>query len=251
MAKQYQWQISMDATGPIAAGILSGDTSVHTTDDLTGSATASYYYLDSNVVSSGTANTSRVVITITDSWTVSFDGQNNMSVSLSGKIDSIVRDNVNGNPAGTQNLARDMNAYRYEGGPSLWYYRDTNISQAKTIAQNISLGTYSFTLAPGQMASRHSMYFFNKTVGAETAGDRLNMGIKFTNILPPDYRPGAIRDANGIWQSHNRTNGEAHILTSGGSWKEMRTIGAPDEKGNPPSIRKNNAWFNQAKLGKE
>lgn len=251
MAKQYQWQISMDATGPIAAGVLSGDTSLHTTDVLSGSSTASYYYLDSNVVSSGTANTSRVVLWVTDTWTVSFDSRNNMTVTVSSVLTSILRDNVNGNPAGPQNLARDMNAYQYEGGPSLWYYRDTNISQAKTIATDISLGTHSFTLAPGQMASRHSMFFFNKTVGAQTAGDRLNMGVKFINILPPDYRPGAIRDGNGVWQSHNRDNGEAHILTGNGTWKEMRTIGAPDEKGNPPSIRKNNAWFNQAKLGKE
>jgi hypothetical protein len=62
MAKQYQWQVSMDAVGPIAAGVLSGDTSLHTTDVLSGTSTAQYYYLDSNVVTSGTANTSRVVI---------------------------------------------------------------------------------------------------------------------------------------------------------------------------------------------
>lgn len=71
------------------------------------------------------------------------------------------------------------------------------------------------------------------------------------SLVDLDYRPGAIRDNNAIWQSHNRSGGEAHILTSGGTWSEMRTIGAPDERGNPPSIRKNNLWFNQAKLGKE
>ena len=251
MAKQYQWQVSMDAVGPIAAGVLSGDTSLHTTDVLSGTSTAQYYYLDSNVVTSGTANTSRVVIRVTDTWTVSFDSRNNLTVSVSSVLDSIVRDNVNGNPAGSSNLARDMNAYQYEGGTSLWYYRDTNISAAKTIATNISLGTHVFTLAPGQMASRHSMFFFNKTVGAQTAGDRLNMGVKFVNILPPDYRPGATLDSGSLWQSHNREGGKAHILGSGGTWAEMRTMAGLEGSDNPPSIRLNNKWFNQRKLGKE
>lgn len=71
------------------------------------------------------------------------------------------------------------------------------------------------------------------------------------SLVDLDYRPGTIRDSNGVWQSHNRSGGEAHILTSGGTWSEMRTLGSPNEKGNPPSIRKNNLWFNQAKLGKE
>jgi hypothetical protein len=166
-------------------------------------------------------------------------------------LDSIVRDNVNGNPAGSSNLARDMNAYQYEGGTSLWYYRDTNISAAKTIATNISLGTHVFTLAPGQMASRHSMFFFNKTVGAQTAGDRLNMGVKFVNILPPDYRPGATLDSGSLWQSHNREAGKAHILGTNGKYIEMRTIAGLEDSDNPPSIRLNDKWFNQRKLGKE
>lgn len=71
------------------------------------------------------------------------------------------------------------------------------------------------------------------------------------SLVDLDYRPGAIRDNNAVWQSHNRADGDAHILVSGGTWSEMRTIGAPNEKGNPPSIRKNNLWFNQARIGKE
>ena len=251
MVKQYQWQVSVDAVGPIAAGVLSGDTSLHTTDVLTGTATAQYYYLDSNVVTSGTANTSRVVIQVTDTWNVSFDSRNNLIVSVSSVIDSIVRDNVNGNPAGPSNLARDMNAYQYEGGTSLWYYRDTNISEAKTIATNINLGTHEFILTPGQMASRHSMFFFNKTVGAQSAGDRLNMGVKFVNILPPDYRPGATLDSNRLWQSHNREAGKAHILGANGKYIEMRTIAGLEDSDNSPSIRVNDKWFNQRKIGKE
>lgn len=71
------------------------------------------------------------------------------------------------------------------------------------------------------------------------------------SLVDLDYRPGATLDSNSLWQSHNRNSGKAHILGSDSKWKEMRTIGSPNEKGNPPSIRKNDAWFNQAKIGKE
>lgn len=71
------------------------------------------------------------------------------------------------------------------------------------------------------------------------------------SLVDLDYRPGATLDSNSLWQSHNRSVGKAHILGGDGKWKEMRTIGSPNEKGNPPSIRKDNAWFNQAKIGKE
>lgn len=70
------------------------------------------------------------------------------------------------------------------------------------------------------------------------------------SLVDLDYRPGATLD-NGLWLSHNRGAGKAHILGGDSKWKEMRTIGSPNEKGNPPSIRKNDAWFNQAKIGKE
>lgn len=80
-----------------------------------------------------------------------------------------------------------------------------------------------------------------------------------------DYRPGTtLKSANpyqfnpsdGVWWSHNRNNGAAHILaTNGGStWTEMRTIGGDSgEMGNPPSIlhADNGSWYNQKRLGKE
>ena len=63
-----------------------------------------------------------------------------------------------------------------------------------------------------------------------------------------DYRPGAILD--GVWKSHNRSAGTAHIY-DGTKWVEMKTAGSPTDLGDPPSIRKNDAWYNMAKLGKE
>lgn len=66
-----------------------------------------------------------------------------------------------------------------------------------------------------------------------------------------DYRPGATLDTNtSVWKSHNRVGGSCHCY-DGTKFLEMRTIGAPTEKGNPPSIYHNSVWFNQAKIGKE
>lgn len=253
MAKQYQWQISFDAAGPIGAGILEGDQTAHTTDVSTGTASAKFYYLDSNAYASSDwlSNCSRVVLTVDTSWVASIDGRNNLIIAAGTTITKIERDNILGNPNLNTNDPRNMDAYHYQGGTSLWHHTDPNIAAAKVIATNISLGTYTFTLAPGSMANQHTMFFFNKNPNIQSLGDRLNLGVKFTNILPPDYRPGAIRDSNGVWQSHNRSAGTAHILTSGGTWNEMRTDGSPTEMGNPPSIRKNNAWYNMAEIGKE
>lgn len=72
--------------------------------------------------------------------------------------------------------------------------------------------------------------------------------VQIFNDLPPDYRPGAIKQGN-IYLSHNRNDGEAHVL--GGTWKEMRTSQGHTANDNPPSIRKSNIWTDQLKLGKE
>ena len=253
MAKQYQWQISFDAAGPIGAGILEGDPTVHVVDVGSGSATAKFYFLDSNASSSSDwqSNYSRVVLTVDTSWTASIASENYLVIVSNTIITKIERDNIVGNPNLNTTDPRNMDAYHYQGGTSLWHYTDSNIAVAKTIATNVDLGTYTFALAPGAGYNRHTMFFFNKNPNIQSLGDRLNLGVKFTNILPPDYRPGAIRDDNGIWQSHNRAAGTAHILTGGGTWSEMRTSGAPTDMGDTPSIRKNNAWYNMAELGKE
>ena len=70
------------------------------------------------------------------------------------------------------------------------------------------------------------------------------------SLVDLDYRPGATLDSNNVWQSHNRGTGKAHILTSGGTWREMRTVNGLSSSDNPPSIRIDK-WYNQRKLGKE
>ena len=254
MAKQYKWQIDLSASGPLAAGVLSGDTSEHTTSDASGSATAQYYFIDSNYTASGPwqSNQSRVVIDVTTSWTATFDDRNNLTLAVTTLINSIVRDNVIGNPTAPNTSGRNMEARRIQGGAILWTYHDTDIAAAKTIAQNITaLGTFAITLAPSSGNSQHSMYFFNKNDTYDTQGDRLNLGVKFENITPPDYRPGAVNNGSNVWLSHNRTGGKCHILGSGNSFIEMRTLNGLVDCGNPPSILYGGKWYNQRKIGKE
>lgn len=71
------------------------------------------------------------------------------------------------------------------------------------------------------------------------------------SLVDFDYRPGATLDSGRLWQSHNRNGGKAHILGADSKWKEMRTISGLESSDNPPSIRLNNKWYNQRRIGKE
>lgn len=252
----YKWQSGLSSSGAIWAGVVSGDTSEHSTDVLTGSTTCVFGYSDSNAyggnphLGRGAPNTSEVDLTVTTSWTVTFDSRNNMTVETHTVIESIIRTNIVGYPSAGQSKTRDMKAYHYEGGAVIWSDSDSNIGSPHTIATNIDLGTYTITIAPGgESGSQYSMYFNNKTRNySASSGDKLYMGVKFTNDMPADYRPGAIRQGN-IYLSHNRDVGEAHVL--GGTWREMRTLGGHVDNDNPPSIRKNNIWTDQLLIGKE
>lgn len=64
-----------------------------------------------------------------------------------------------------------------------------------------------------------------------------------------DYRPHCIL-SNNKWYSHDREGGTCHVL-DGGTWQEMRTIGAPTAMGNPPSIYHDGKWYNGIRIGKE
>lgn len=115
--------------------------------------------------------------------------------------------------------------------------------------------SFSVTIPPSdnpQVQYPASIHFLNHNTGSTLPPDEWDLGIEILNPNPPDYRPGAIRDSNGVWQSHNRTAGDAYILTGdSGSWREMRTEGNLSVAGNPPSIRINDKWMNQRKIGRE
>ena len=77
-------------------------------------------------------------------------------------------------------------------------------------------------------------------------GDDIDWGVDgwSVELEELDYRPGQHR-VSGVWQSHNRSAGDAN-KRQGGAWVEMRTTTG---SGDPPLIRRGGAWVNQAKIG--
>lgn len=224
-----------------------GNTNWTTTDQATGTATAKYWYTDSNRTD-WQHNYSRVYVDIEDDWTASVDNYNNLTVTLTSIITSITRSGIVGTPT-TTTTGRDISIYREQGGTRLFYTAGDQIGTAHTIATNINLGTVTFTLAPGQNATRSSVYYHNYSP-ADGSYDDLWMGIELKNTLPADYRPMMVRDPNGAWLSCNRTGGKLNIRKADGTMKELRTInGNGVTTGDPPSIYSNGAYRNQRKIG--
>ena len=255
MAKQFAYRAQMEILqGGYPGedtGVSPADSDWHTTDQLTGSSTHTYYYRDSGCGNDN--NSSKVEVTITDSWTASFDNRNNLTVQVHSVVDSIVRGDIRGNPNACGTIMVRIHLKRERNGGDVAVYPNgsewMNMNFSGTIASNVDLGTYSFTIAPGQELSRGTLYLYNDAQSG--FDDEFEMGIFFKNIMPPDYRPGAVFNGSGSWLSHNRNSGKAHILTTGGTYSEMRTDGGGSEKGNPPSIRKSDTWTNQLLIGKD
>lgn len=256
MAKNYQYRAQLVIVeggypGEIT-GVTPADTSWHTTDAATGSATHTYYFNESTCGTN--TNASQVKMNITDSWTVDIDEHNNMTVSVHTVINSITREQYQGNPnACASNIVSDIIIRRKPGGAVVARYDNQNLATYGTVASNVDLGTDTYILAPGQDATTSTVQVrcdAHFTDGGQQGlyDDLFRMGITFKNILPADYRPGAT--LNSVWLSHERTGGKAHILTSGGTWREMRTNNGLEESDNPPSIR-TTKWMNQRKIGKE
>ena len=263
MAKNYQWRTNVKIiSGGYAGeetGVIPPDTGWRTTDVMTGSSTAEYYFRDSDTGEN--ANSSRVVVSISETWTASIDSRNNLSVTLHTTITGIRRDDLRGT-VGTMSVGRSMYMRRRENGSIKWQALNDPINTAHTILGTpFVLDDYSFTLAPGENLTRNSIYFRSNTQGHDADVppsqyiDLMWMGTQFKNILPKDYRPGTSLDANtSIWRSHNRLNGACHVL-NGSTWQECRTVdGDSGGRGNPPLIlhaANASSWYNQKRLGKE
>lgn len=267
MRRQYQWRTASEIiSGGYPGeeyGVLGGTPDWQTTDVMSGSTTAQYYFRDS--YTSDNNNSSRVVVTITESWTAEIDQQNYLTVKLTTTVDSIVRDSIRGNPG---NVLRNMYIRREAGGQVLWSATNDSIATAHTIMGTpLALGEYQFTLTPGEYTSRGSIYFTNLVPGHESDPlpsryvDEMWLGTNFLNPLPKDYRPGATLKAdneygpaeNIIWVSNNDKNSGCHILSDvdNMTWKEMRTRAGRDKA---PSILTADddpdSWYNQQELGK-
>lgn len=250
----YQWRTNFNRiSGGYPGedvGVIGGDTQWHTTDATSGTAIAEYYYRDSDVAQD--ANSTRVVVTVQDTWTASIDGHNRLTINVTSVIARIRRDDSRGTGGG--GLARHIYIRRSESDPVIWSTLDPTTS-VHEIAVNISLGTYSFTIEPGQGASRSTVYYRSTTNGYENVPipniytDIFAIGVEFKNILPADYRPGKIWSGTA-WLSHNRDAGFEKIYTNTSNTREMRTLNGGVGTGNPPSIH-NERWLNERLIGNE
>lgn len=248
--KYYDWRLSSEIisggyTGE-ETGVIPPDTGWRSTDVMTGSSSAEYYFRDSDYGQN--QNSSRVVVSITETWKASIDSENYLTVNLKTTIDSIRRDDVRGNPGAN---GRNMFIRREDGGPILWSVSNDPINTAHTILGSpIVLDEYSFTLPPGESLSRGSVFFRGNVTGHDSDPtpsiyvDLMWLGTEFRNPLPRDYRPGE-RKINGAWQSHNRDGGVSDRIGYG----TMRTLDGGVGTGNPPSRKTSDTWYNQRKLG--
>lgn len=263
MTKQYAWKTSFVYQNQLEPNYhLSYGATPNTYDSWqtanigdAGSNTTTYFYRDSNTMYAGQwvdTISSQVNFSVTQTWTTSVDARNYLTVSVHTIINSVVRDDARG---GDQNTpGRNINVYKEQGGAAYISVTDNLVATNHTISGSVDLGTYTFTLAPGEDATRNTLYIHNQTVGASSYDD-IWAGVQFRNPLPKDYRPGATLDTNtSIWKSHNSTNGACHVRTNSG-WQECRTQGGSEgERGNPPLIltaANANSWRNQKLLGKQ
>lgn len=274
MAKQYQWRTTftyhnqLDPDFELTYGVTptTYNSWQTATPGESETITVTYFYHDSNTKYAGkwsdTVST-QVNFSVTQVWTTTIDSRNNLNVSVTTTVNSIDRLNAQG---GDQNTpGRTIQVFRQQGGTAYINYHDTQVATNHSISGSVSLGTYTFTLAPGQNLTRNTLYIHNQTDGSSSFDD-IWAGVQFRNPLPADYRPGATLktdnpyypgDQTGVWLSHNKSDGAAHVLSSVEPivWQEMRTIdGDSGGQGNPPLILHQddaNSWYNQQLLGKD
>lgn len=253
----YDYQATLTVDNPGFAGEEIGANPGYlpwTAGETSGSHTASYYYSDSNARNAdGTwgnmANSSKVFVTVTDSWTASVNDDNEIIIQLTTTIDKIERKDIQGNPNLNITNGRDIKLSRSKGSPILWSTSNDAINVVKVLATNIPIGTERIVLKPGASADRFSLYLLNHTSGVpETepgSTDEMHCGVSFRNNLPADYRPGATWTGYE-WGCNNRTGGNAAVY-NGSSWVETRTKDGGAASDNPP-LGYNDNWLNQYKI---
>lgn len=199
--KTYKWKA--DTTYQSDTSLSYGVTpSTHTgwQTEQAGSQSGSwtYWYRDANVAGPGgytDANSSRVALSLTESWVASIDDLNNLSITITTTINSVVRDDLQGSNQDTP--GRNINIYREQGGSAILSLTDTQLASAHTLYTGpLPLSQYTFTLSPGQSAQRSSLYLHNQTIGYQSYDD-IWFGVLFLNDLPMPTTYSLVYDANG------------------------------------------------------
>lgn len=243
------------------AGVVPNDTGwKSTTSSTINLPNIQYYFRDANTYPTTppyTANSSRVVITVSQTISTTISSDNVVHATITGSINSIVRDDIQGNPNLGGNAKRNIYIRQYKGGPVIagGTFTDLDIATAGTIGSNIALPSYTITLHPGQDLSQYSLYIVNCLPGHENDPlpsinvDAMQMGVEIKNSLPVDYRPGATWNGSN-YMSHNRSGGVCNYW-NGSAWVEMRTQNGGVGTDNPPLCYHDGQYYNQYKLGQE
>lgn len=183
-----------------------------------------YWYRDANVSSGGVysdANSNRVAISVTESWSASIDDLNNLTVSVTTTLNSVVRDDLRG--ANQNSPGRYINIYQEQGAAAVLSLTDTLAGTAHNIWSGPqTLSIHSFTLAPGQSAQRSTLYVHNQTIGSSSYDD-IWAGVQFLNDLPSPTTYRVNYDANG---GSGAPSAQTHT-TAQSSWTFTVASGTP------------------------
>lgn len=141
----------------------------------------------------------------------------------------------------------------------------TGAPAAQTASVNPDYNSKSFTVPSGTptwgyyrfLGWSHIQYVDSRTEAdvEYRAGDTVTVTTSSPSLIlyavwEMDYRPGKVWNGSD-WLSHNRNpSGKANVRTSS-TWKEMRTIGAPTAKNDPPTIYHDSEWYDMRKIGTE
>ena len=256
--KQYQWRAVTDyeSDTDLSHGVTPSTQETWQTENVGESLTKTYtyWYRDSNTANQygqyTDAISSKVTMPVTQTWTVTADDHNVITVTITTEVGDIWRTDLNGVD---QDLpGRDIDLYARSGSSWTlkWADTDNQVATQHQIATGpLDFGTTTFTIAPGNSEVHiSSVRVHNETVGYSSY-DNIGIGIQFRNTLPPDYRPGKNWSGSD-WLSHDRTGGWAGVW-DGSAFKEMRTVDGPDASGDPPTIKHSDGWKNQRKIGTE
>lgn len=257
--KQYKWRTTFDyqnersPVNQLSYGVTPNTQDSWQTVDSGGSesGTWTYWYRDSNTSYGGyyvDSLSSRVAINVTQTWTTSIDNRNYLTVSISTVVNSIVRDDIQGSDQNTP--GRNISLYKEPNGTALISVTDNQIATAHTISGSVDMGTYTFTLAPGENLTRNTLFIHNQVVGGQSFDD-IWAGIQFMNPLPAETIPHAILNGSNKWVSHNRTGGDLRIW-NGSRWTDnLANTDGGTGFGDIPATYKSNKWYNSRTFGLE
>lgn len=253
MPKYYKWKAdtTYQSDTVLSHGVAPTDhTGWQSATAGTQSGAWTYWYRDGNYGPPWSdANSSRVSVSLTESWTASINARNYLTITINTVINSVVRDDLRGNNPATP--GRTINIYREQGGSPILALTDSNISSAHTIWSGpLTLDSYTFTLAPGESLQRSSLFLHNQTIGYQSYDD-IWFGVLFMNDLPKEAIPHAILGPNNQWLSHNRDGGDLRLY-NGSKWSDnLPNVDWGVGYGDPPSILKDGKWLNARVIGKE